>query len=83
MNPPTNPTDIANAFNTYFTSVADNLLTKNLSEKDTTTNVVPMSYLRQNFKYCPSQIKLKNTTTYEINKIINSYKVKPHMGMMR
>jgi len=42
---PTNPVDIANAFNTYCTSVADNLLTKNFSEMDTTTNDDLMSYL--------------------------------------
>jgi len=36
--PSTNPTDIANAFNAYFTSVADNLLTKNFSEIETTNN---------------------------------------------
>ena len=81
MNPPqTRSIDIANAFNTYFTSVADNLLTKNFSETDTTTNDDPMSYLRQHFKYCHSQIKLKNTTAYEINKIINSVKSKTSHG---
>ena len=76
----TNPIDVVNAFNTYFTSVADNLLTKNFSETDTTTNDDPMSYLRQHFKYCHSQIKLKNTTAYEINKIINSVKSKTSHG---
>ena len=39
-----------------------------------------MTYLRKNFKYCLSQIKLKNTTTYEINKIINSLKSKTSYG---
>ena len=39
-----------------------------------------MSYLRQNFKYCHSQEKLKNTTTYEINKIIKSLKSKTSHG---
>jgi len=77
---PTNLIGIANAFNTYFTSIADNLLTRNFSETDTTTNDDPMSYLRHNFKYCHSQIKLKNTTTYEINKIINSLKSKTSHG---
>jgi len=76
----TNLLDIANAFNTYFTSVADNLLTKNFSDMDTITNEDPMTYLRKNFKYCHSQIKLKNTTTYEINKIINSLKSKTTHG---
>jgi len=74
--PSTNPISIANVFNTYFISVADNLLTKNFSETYTTNNDDPMTYLRQNFQYCQSQIKLKNTTTYEINKIIHSLKNK-------
>jgi hypothetical protein len=76
----TNPINTANVFNTYFTSVADNRLTKNFSETDTTDNDDPMTYLPQNFKYCHSQIKLKNTTTYEINKIINSQKSKTSHG---
>jgi len=67
-------------FNTYFTSLAENLLTKNFSEMDTTNNDDPMTYLRQNIKQCHSQIKLKNTTTYEINKIIYSLKNKTSHG---
>jgi len=39
-----------------------------------------MTYLRQNFKHCHSQIKLNNTTTYEINKIIHSLKNKTSHG---
>ena len=74
MNPPLIRQTIVNVFNTYFTSVADNLLTKNFSETGTTNNDDPMTYLRQNLKYCHPQIKLKNTTTYEISKIINSLK---------
>ena len=77
---PTNPSDLVNVFNTYFISVADNLLTKNFSEMGTTNNDDLMTYLRQNFKYCHSQIKLKNTTTYEISKIINSLKTKSSHG---
>ena len=75
-------TGIANAFNTYFISVADNLLTKNFSKTAITNNNNPMRYLRQNFKRCHSHIKLYNTTTYEVNKIINSQKIKPRMVMM-
>ena len=78
--PSTNPTDIANAFNAYFTSVADNLLTKNFSEIETKNNKDPITYLRQNFRHCYSQINLKNTTTREINKIINSMKNKTSHG---
>ena len=39
-----------------------------------------MTYLRYNFKHCYSQINLNNTTTYEINKIINSLKNKTSHG---
>jgi len=39
-----------------------------------------MTYLRQNFKYCHSQTKLQNTTTYKIKKIINSLKSKTSHG---
>jgi hypothetical protein len=73
-------TSIANAFNTYFISVADNLLNKKFLKTDTTNNDDPMRYLRQNIKRCQSQIKLYNTTTYEINKIINSQKNKTSHG---
>ena len=72
----TSPIDIANAFNAYFTSVADNLLIKNFSKIETTNNNDPMTYLRHNFKHCHSQIKLNNTTTHDINTIINSLKNK-------
>ena len=60
--------------------MAENLLTKN--SFTITKNDDPMRYLRQNFTHCYSQIKLCNTTTYEINKIINSQKIKLRMGMM-
>ena len=60
----TNPINIANAFNTYFTSIADNLLTKTFFKMDTTNNNNdPMIYLPQNFKHCHSRIKLNSTTT--------------------
>ena len=65
----------ANGFNTYFTSVADNLI-KNFSKRKITNNDDPMIYLQQNFNHFCSLVKLNNTTTYEINKIINSLKSK-------
>jgi len=40
-----NPLAIANAFNSYFSSVAENLLIKNFSGKNTTTNNDPITYL--------------------------------------
>ena len=42
-----NPLAIANAFNTNFSSEAENLI-KNFSGKNTTNNNDPVSYLRQN-----------------------------------
>jgi len=75
-----NPQTIANAFNTYFLSVAENLLTKNFPGKNTTNNIDPLTYLRQNFKHIYSQMKLKNTTTCEIDKIIHCIKCKESSG---
>jgi len=73
-------TSIANVFNTYFTSMADTLLTNKFPKLDTIKTNDSMRYLEQNIKCCPSQIKLYNTTTHEINKIINSQKNKISHG---
>jgi len=40
-----NPLPIANAFNSYFSSVAENLLIRNFSVKNTTNNNDPRTYL--------------------------------------
>jgi hypothetical protein len=40
-----NPLTIVNAFNSYFLSVAENLLNKNVSGKNTTNNIGPLTYL--------------------------------------
>jgi len=40
-----NPLSIANAFNCYFSSVAENLLIKNFSGKNTINNNDPVTYL--------------------------------------
>jgi hypothetical protein len=45
-----NPLTIANAFNTYFSTVAENLLTKNFSGKNIINNKDSISYLHQNFR---------------------------------
>ena len=37
----------------------------------TTDKIDPLNYLRQNFGHISSQMKLKNTSMQEINKIIN------------
>jgi hypothetical protein len=71
-----NPHIIANAFNTYFLSVAENL-TKNAH---TTNNIDPLTYLQQNSNHTFTPMILKNTTTYEIDKIIHSIKSKDSSG---
>jgi hypothetical protein len=42
---PSNPLATANAFNTYFSSAAENLLMKNISGKNAINNNDPISYL--------------------------------------
>ena len=69
-----NPLAIAHDFNTCFSSVAENLLTKNFSGKNTINNNDSISYLRQNFRRSLSTIQVRNTTMYEIEKIIHSFK---------
>jgi len=78
-----NPLTIANDFNSYFLSVAENFFIKNSSGKNTTDCIDPMTYLCQNFGHISSQMKLRNTTMQEINKIINSIKVKTRWDMTR
>jgi hypothetical protein len=70
---------IVNVFNTYFTSVAENIFKEpiegnNASKKD------PMSYLYQAFGQSFSKMKLRNTTMYEIEKIIKSLKSNTSYG---
>ena len=61
---------------TYFSSVAENLLIKIFQEKNVINNDDAISYLHQNFRQFFSAMKLRNTTAYEIEKIINSLKCK-------
>ena len=74
-----NPLVTANAFNTYFSSAAENLLINNFYGKDTNNND-PVTYLWQNFSQFSSSIKLNNATTYEIGKIIHSWKCRDSHG---
>jgi len=75
-----NPQAIANACNTYFSSVAENLLIKNFLGKNIINNKDAISYLHQNFRQSFSMMKLRNTTTYEIEKRIHSLKCKNSYG---
>jgi len=45
-----NPLATANAFNNYFSLIAENILNKNFSGKDTINNNDSIPYLRQNFR---------------------------------
>jgi hypothetical protein len=69
----------ANAFNQYFSSVAEKLIKNSLKKNHSNYND-PLIYLRQNFKQPSSAITLKNTTTQEIDKIIHSMKLKDSHG---
>jgi hypothetical protein len=75
-----NPLSIANTFNSYFSTVAEVLITKNFSGKTTTNNNDPLTFLRQNLNKSFPYISLKNTTTFEISEIINSLKPKDSHG---
>jgi len=75
-----NPLAIANAFNSYFSSVAENLPFINFSGKNTTNNNDPVTYLQQNLSQLSSSMKLNNTTTHEIDTIIHSLKCKDSYG---
>ena len=75
-----NPLTISNAFNSYFSSAAENLLIKHFSGKNIINNKDSVSYLLQNFRQSFSVMKLRNTTTYEIEKIIHYLKCKNSYG---
>jgi hypothetical protein len=69
----------ANALNIYFSLVAENFLNNFTEEKITSSND-PMSYLYQAFRQSFLKIKLRNTTTYETEKIIQSSESKNSYG---
>ena len=75
-----NPFTIANAFNSYFLSVAENLMCKNYADTISTKNTDPLLYLKQNFKQTVFPVRLKNTSTHEVQKIIHSLKSKNSHG---
>jgi hypothetical protein len=71
---------MVNAFNEYFSSVAEKLPIKNSSGKATVNNKDPLSYLSLNFYHSFPSMKLSITNTYEIEKIIFSLKPKNSYG---
>ena len=72
-----NPLIIANAFNTYFSSVAENM---QFQGKNIFNSKDAITYLHQNFSQFSSTMNLGNTTPFEIKKIINSFKRKNSYG---
>ena len=66
--------------NINFSLVADNLITKSFFEKNTSNEKDPLIYLGQNFTQSSPPLRLKNTTTHEISKIIQSLKCKDSYG---
>ena len=77
--PSSNPVTIANAFNTYFTSVANKLI-KKLPVSNHPASKDPLINLNSNFKTPASPLMFKYTTTHEVNSIIHSLKSKHSYG---
>jgi hypothetical protein len=67
---------IAEKFNNYYVSVADNITNNNpLNNTVGDVNKInPLNYLYSVFTQSFTSIKMKNTTTYEIEKIIKELK---------
>jgi hypothetical protein len=75
-----NPLAIANAHNTYFSSAAENLLSKTFWGKTIINNKDSIFHLHQNFRQSFPTVKLRNITMYAIEKIIHSLKCKNSYG---
>jgi hypothetical protein len=74
-----NNQNTANAFNSYFASVADNII-NNSRKTNSVYSDCPLEYLRLNCNQPNFSFTLKNTTAHEINKIIQSMKPKDSHG---
>lgn len=66
-----NPTTTVNAFNTYFITIAENLITKSLGNKYT-IYVDPLSYSHRNIRKLTASFRINYTSSHEINRIIYS-----------
>jgi hypothetical protein len=70
-----NRMNMANAFNSHFPSTAESLLTRHFPGK------ISVNYfLHQDFIQSFSMMRLRNTITYDIEKIIYSLKSKNYHG---
>jgi hypothetical protein len=74
--------NIAEKFNDYYVSVADNITNNNPinNTNDDLNKINPLNYLYCTFKQPVTDIKIKNTTTNEIEKIIKEIKNKSSCG---
>jgi hypothetical protein len=70
---------IAEKFNCYYVSVANNI-NNNESTTNTSNKINPLNYLYSTFKKSFTNITVKNTTTYEMEKIIKGLKSKKSCG---
>ena len=69
--------DIADAFNTYFSSIFDKISINNINNKTEVHNVPTFHhYLEQNYTYPPPPLVMKTSSTKEITSIIKSLKTK-------
>jgi hypothetical protein len=68
--------------NDYYVSVADNINNSNSinNTNDDLNKINPLNYLYSMFKQPFTDIKIKNTTTYEIENIIKELKSKKSCG---
>jgi len=70
---------IAENFNHYYVSVTDNI-NNNKSTTDNSNKINLLNYLYSAFKQSFTNITVKNTTMYEIEKIIKELKIKKSCG---
>ena len=75
----TNPEEIAEAFNNYFTFKENNVI-KLKSQHKSSNETKAKYYLNQNDKPCPSPLVFKTFSTREISSIIKSIKTKNTYG---
>jgi len=76
---------IAERFNNYYVSVADNITNNNpiINTVGDLNKINLLNYLYSAFKQSSTKIKIKNTTTGEIEKIFKELKLKSHVVMMK
>jgi hypothetical protein len=73
--------EIANAFNKYFSTVAENInMKQNALCSHNSDNTTPIQFLTQSFKHPFPNMNLKSVSTKEIEQIIKSLKPKNSTG---